>query len=58
MYHGAWWKYDLIVMMLCRVSPVQTLHSGASLMCVRSREPEVMGSIPDRDIPKSLKMEN
>ena len=44
---------DLIVIMLCRVSPGQTLHSGASLICVRHGEREVLGSIPGRDIPKS-----
>ena len=44
-------------MMLCRVSPGQTLHSGAPLICVRSGEREVLGLIPGRDIPKSLKME-
>ena len=57
MYHDAWWKCDLIVMMLCRVSPGQTWHSGAALICFRSEEREVLGSIPGRDIPKSLKME-
>ena len=57
MYHDPWWKYDLIVMMLCRVSPGQTWHSGAALICFRSEEQEVLGSIPGRDIPKSLKME-
>ena len=54
--YDAWWKYDPIVMMLCSVSPEQTWNSGASLVCVRSGEREVLGSIPGRDIPKSLKM--
>ena len=34
----------------------KTWNSGASLICVRSGEQEVLGSIPGRDMPKSLKM--